>query len=135
MRVAADTHSIYWYLTNHGELSPVALNALNEAEDSEGIVVSSWTVPELWLSSTRKKPGRAVPRNAYEAVRTTLLDDENNIGIAPFDDAMWEHFEVVSMTLPDPFDSAIVATALAFDLEIVTYDDRITASGLVKVIW
>ena len=48
---------------------------------------------------------------------------------------MWPHFEMVSTVLADPFDSAIVATALALGVEVVTRDRAITDSGTVGVIW
>jgi PIN domain nuclease of toxin-antitoxin system len=35
----------------------------------------------------------------------------------------------------DPMDRGIVATAIAHDAELVTSDERIHKSGLVKVIW
>ena len=50
MRVVADTQAIYWYLTDPQRLSVAALRALDETEGTEGIVVSSWTVPELWMT-------------------------------------------------------------------------------------
>jgi hypothetical protein len=45
--IVADSQSIYWYLIDPERLTPVALQALGAAEESEGIVVSAWTVPEL----------------------------------------------------------------------------------------
>lgn len=135
MRVVADTQAIYWYLTAPDRLSVAALRALDEAEDTDGIVVSSWTVPELWMTSTRKRGARATPRSSYEQVRTVLLDPESAVDVEPFDAPMWPHFEVASMALADPFDSAIVATARTLGLDLVTSDREIQAASLVTVIW
>lgn len=46
-------------------------------------------------------------------------------------------WEAVTADLPhkDPFDRVFVATARCHSLALITKDDRITASGLVKVCW
>lgn len=133
--IAADSQSIYWYLARPDRLSPAALDALDAAEDSDGIVISAWTVPELWMASTRKRGPRAVPRAAYELTRATLLDPGNAIRVEPFDERMWPHFEVVSLELADPFDSAVVATARALAIPLVTSDAAIAKAGLVETVW
>ena len=135
MRVLADSHSIYWYLTSPGQLSARALAALGEAEDTGGVVVSAWSVPELWMSSTRKRGARSITRGSYELVRAALVDPAVAVDVEQFGPAMWPHFETVSTVLADPFDSAIVAAALALGVEVVTCDRAITDSGTVGVIW
>jgi hypothetical protein len=100
VRVVADSHAIYWYLTSPGELSARALEALGEAEDTGGIVVSSWTVPELWMAATRKYGSRSIPRASYELVRATLLDSANAVDIEAFGLAMWPHFDAFGVTTP-----------------------------------
>jgi PIN domain nuclease of toxin-antitoxin system len=133
--IVADTQSIYWYLTAPERLSTAALAALGSAEDSDGIVVSAWTIPELWMAATRKKGDRAIARGAYELVRATLLDPDTTVQIEPFDERMWPHFEAVSLCLPDPFDAAIVSTALAVGSELVTSDQVIVEASVVSVRW
>jgi PIN domain nuclease of toxin-antitoxin system len=135
VRVVADSHSIYWYLAKPELLSAPALQALGDAEDTEGVVVSAWTIPELWMSATRKRGDRSVPRPSYELVRAALVDPTTTLTVESFGAAMWPHFEAASLVLPDPFDSAIVATARALRLPLVTYDTAVTAARLVEVIW
>ena len=76
MRVPADTHALYWYLISPDRLSPRSLEVLGQAEDSDGIAVSALTIPELWVSVSRKRGDRAIPRSGYEIVRSALLDPE-----------------------------------------------------------
>lgn len=76
MRVLADTHALYWYLISPDRLSPRSLEVLGQAEDSDGIAVSALTIPELWVSVSRKRGDRAVPRSGYEIVRSALLNPE-----------------------------------------------------------
>jgi PIN domain nuclease of toxin-antitoxin system len=133
--IAADSQSIYWYLARPDKLSPAALAALDVAEDGDGIAISAWTVPELWMASTRKRGPRAIPRAAYELTRATLLDPGTAIRVEPFDERMWPHFEVASLELADPFDSAVVAMARALAVPLVTSDTAIAKTGLVETIW
>lgn len=133
--IVADAQSIYWYLIAPHKLTPAALQALGSAEESEGILVSAWTVPELWMAATRKRGDRAVPRPAYELVRAVLVDPETTVRIEPFDERMWPHFEAVSLRLPDPFDVAVVSTALAVGCELVSSDRAIAEAGVVSVVW
>lgn len=135
MKVVADSHTIYWYLNNPAELSEIALAALGDAEDSDGISVSAITIPELWMASTRKRSERAIPRSGYEIVRTALTNDEFSFSIEPITPAVWRHFEVISQRLPDPMDAIIVATALALDVTLVSRDSKIRQSETVDVIW
>jgi PIN domain nuclease of toxin-antitoxin system len=87
------------------------------------------------MASTRKRGPRAIPRAGYELTRATLLDPSNAIHVEPFDQRMWPHFEVVSLELSDPFDSAVVATARALAVPLVTSDAAIAKSGLVEIVW
>lgn len=133
--IAADTQSILWYFAAPDRLPPRALETLTSAEDGEGIVVSAWTVPELWMAATRKHGERAIPRASYELARATLLDPTTTVRVEPFDERMWPHFGEVSLRLADPFDAAIVATARAVGCDLVTSDRRIAETGVVAVVW
>ena len=133
--IVADSQSIYWYLLAPERLTSLAVGALESSEGEDGIMVSAWTVPELWLTTSRKRGSRAIPLSAYELVRTTLRDPDTSIHVEPFDERMWPHFEVASTALRDPFDGAIVATARVLDVPLVTSDRAIAEAGLVQVVW
>lgn len=58
------------------------------------------------------------------------------LGFAPVDEAVAGSFNAIDRDpLRDPWDRFIVATALAFDLPLVTADRRIQRSALVEAIW
>ena len=58
------------------------------------------------------------------------------MGFSPVDKAVVGKFTTIGRdVLSDPWDRFIVATALAFDLLLVTADRRIQKSGLVEAIW
>ena len=48
MRVVADSHAIVWYVQGSPRLSDKATAALNDAEASDGVVVSVATLVDLW---------------------------------------------------------------------------------------
>ena len=50
MRVVADTHALIWYLLDDPDrrLSSAALDALEEAAATNGVVVSFASVVDLW---------------------------------------------------------------------------------------
>lgn len=124
MRVVADSHAIYWYLISPQRLSDVALDALGESEDTDGIAVSALTIPELWMAATRKRGPQALPRTGYEIVRTALLDPDTALDVVPLDAAAWRHFEALPRSIADPIDGLIVATARALGVPLVTRDQR-----------
>ena len=87
------------------------------------------------MAANRKRGARAVPRPAYELVRTVLVDPETTVRVEPFGERMWPHFEAVSLQLPDPFDAAVVSTALAVGSELVSSDRAIAEANVVSVVW
>ncbi len=105
MRVLADSHAIYWYLISPEQLSDIALEALGEAEDTDGIAVSALTMPELWMAATRKRGPQAIPRTGYEIVRAALLDPTTAVEVAPLDATAWRHFEALPRSIADPMDA------------------------------
>lgn len=135
VRVLADTHAIYWYLISPDRLSRRSLDVLSQAEASDGIAVSALTIPELWVSVSRKRGGRAIPHSGYEIVRSALLDPETALEGIPLDAGSWHYFEASPTSISDPTDGLIVATAQALGLPLVTKDGRITAARVVEVIW
>ncbi|MCE0765034.1 hypothetical protein LWC35_19325 [Pseudonocardia kujensis] len=50
MRVVADSHSLLYYLFSPDRLSEAAFDALGNAENSDGLVVSAATLGDLWSS-------------------------------------------------------------------------------------
>ncbi len=56
--------------------------------------------------------------------------------VEPFATSAWPYFELASMVLADPFDAAIVATARALQLPLVTRDAAIGSAGVAgDVLW
>ncbi len=55
MRVLADSHTIIWQSQRSPELSDVAADALLEAEETDGVVVSVASLLDLWYVTQTTK--------------------------------------------------------------------------------
>lgn len=92
MRVVADSHALIFYLFTPDRLSHPALDALGQAEDSDGIVVSAATLGDLWYASHKSGPNSLAP-GAFESLRSTVLDSSTNFDITPITAATMHHFD------------------------------------------
>jgi PIN domain nuclease of toxin-antitoxin system len=108
VRVVADSHILIFYLFVPDRLSEPALEALGEAEDTDGIVVSAATLDELWYASRKRGPKSLAP-GAFESLRRSVLDPAHNFDIAPILAETMQRFDRVPLTaLADPFDRFIL---------------------------
>ena len=73
VKVVADTHVLVFYLFTPDRLTDTALDALLQAENADGIVVSAATLADLWYAS-RKTSSAAVASGVYEQIQATVLD-------------------------------------------------------------
>jgi PIN domain nuclease of toxin-antitoxin system len=135
VRVVADSHSLLFYLFTPDQLSDRALEALGEAEDSEGVVVSAATIGDLWYAS-HKQGRRALTPGAFELLRRTVFDSTTRFEVVAIDPAMMDDFVRVPLVqLGDPFDRFILATAAHLHLPLISKDRAITTAGIAEVIW
>lgn len=135
MRVVADSHILIFYLFVPDRLSEPALEALGEAEDTDGIVVAAATLGDLWYASHKSGPKSLAP-GAFESLRRTVLDPANNFDIAPILAETMEHFDRVPLAeLADPFDRFILATAAQLRLPLITADRAMSNAHIVPIIW
>lgn len=134
MRVVADSHALYYYLFSPDHLSPPALDALTESDDSDGIVVSVATLADLWYVG--HKASSPFPPGGFEQLRQVVLDPQTAFHLEPIWPATMEHFDRVPKdALPDPFDRFILATAAQLRLPLVTKDRAITETKAVEIVW
>ncbi|MBV9141125.1 MAG: PIN domain-containing protein [Pseudonocardiales bacterium] len=134
MRVVADSHVLIFYLFTPDRLSEPALEALGEAEDGLGIVVSAATLGDLWYASHKSGPNSLAP-GAFESLRRTVLDPATNFNVVPITVDTMDHFARVPLIdLADPFDRFVLATAAQLRIPLVTADRAMSKAGVVPVI-
>ena len=132
MRVVADSHTIVWYVQDSVRLGADAAVALDDADASDGIVVSVATLADLWYV-TQTTGGISVDDLA--GLRSAL-DSARGVDLHPIDVAIADAFTAIPRdVLSDPWERFIVATARSLDVPLVTRDERIRAAGLTETIW
>lgn len=132
MRVVADSHAIVWHLRGSARQSAAAARALTEAETTDGVVVSTATLVDLWyVTQTTRKLTDA---NLTEL--RDMLASSPALILQPIDVAVVDAtVSIARDLLADPWDRFIVGTARALGLPLVTRDGAIRESGLVPTIW
>lgn len=127
--IVLDTHAWVWWLTKPNKLGRKAARALDKADRIGVPAICVWEVAakaqmsklkfdrpyDVWIDEALTEDPRIellhlLPRISIDAVRLS-----------------WGH--------RDPADRLIVATARAHDVALVTADEEIHASGLVRCVW
>ena len=131
--ILIDTHVLFWWLSEtRGELSRKAREAVS-AEESGGEVLvscmSAWEIA-LLVRGDRLKLSVSVADWVDAAARIDC------VRFVPIDNLI----AITSINLPgslhnDPADRIIAATALRFDVPLVTKDARLRAYPHVRTIW
>jgi PIN domain nuclease of toxin-antitoxin system len=127
-----DTHCLVWYFNGkHASLSPKVLSAFQKAENAEVMIYIPSVV--FWEIALLEKRGRIVLKEGFEKWSRKILS-KSGFAIAHLDT------EIIAKSIGynfnnDPFDAAIVATAIEFEIPLITKDVAITESNLVEVYW
>jgi PIN domain nuclease of toxin-antitoxin system len=133
VRAAVDTHALLWFLRGSPLLSADARLALREAQESDGIVVSTAVLVDLWYVT---KTTQAFTTQDLEAVRGLITDESTAVDLAPIGIDVFDAWRRLDRkVLADPWDRFIVATAITEGVSLVTKDETISTSGYVTVVW
>jgi PIN domain nuclease of toxin-antitoxin system len=129
--IALDTNAVVWLGENPERLSRAAVRAIESAvESGEGLMVSSASFYEIALGIQR---GRIETSATIEELLAAI---ERRFMVAP----MTAEIATAAAQLPtefprDPFDRIIAATAMAHRAPLVTADEQIRKSRVLRVIW
>ena len=132
MRVLADSHAILWQSQRSPELSDVAADALLEAEETDGVVVSVASLIDLWYVTQSTK---AVTDAELAELREKIAASPE-LSLHPIDEDVADATTAIPRdVLSDPWDRFIVATAKVLGIALVTKDAAMRDSKLVPTIW
>ena len=127
----ADTHAAIWYLFADLRLSTTAKTFFDAATASRRkILVSSISLAEV-VYLTEK--GR-VPAVTYDSLCQVLARPEHVFAEAPLTAGIVESMRKVPRSqVPDMPDRIVAATALYFNVPVISRDSRILASDLTTI--
>ncbi len=130
--ILLDTHVLVWMVSDSNQLSRVAARELRKAEWKGELAIASITVWELALLYYL---GRLRTSGSIESAIRTILEKSrvHVIEVTPEIAALTTTFPE---TYPrDPGDRLIGATARALGIALVTGDERIRNSPLIRCVW
>jgi PIN domain nuclease of toxin-antitoxin system len=128
--ILIDTHALVWAVDDFKELSRAAASAIRRARHDGGIAVSAITI---WEISSLLARGRVRAYGTLEAAIQLFLEDVAVRPITPEICALGALFP--DDYSHDPADRIIGGTALAEGLTLITHDDRIRRSPLIRTVW
>ena len=128
----ADTHTALWHLFDDARLSAAAEAFIREAATARRkIAISTISLAEVVYLIEK---GR-LPPSAYEELTQALADPEHVFTEAVFTAAIVQAMRQVSRTeVPDMPDRVVAATAVYFDVPVISRDRRIRSAHL-KTVW
>jgi PIN domain nuclease of toxin-antitoxin system len=130
--ILLDTHVLAWLVADPARLSRSAASAIRRARTNQGIAIAAISLWELAMLFAR---GRLEATGTIEASVQLIMDRSGAI-LKPLTAEVAALATQFPQDFPlDPADRLIAATARAEGLTLITRDERLRKSSLVKTIW
>jgi PIN domain nuclease of toxin-antitoxin system len=128
--ILLDSHVLIWAVADSKRLSKAAASAIRRARRGDGLAVSAITAYEVaWQIASGRIQG-------YGTVETSVLRFLEGVTMWPITPEIAALAAQFPEDYPrDPADRLIGATARAEGLTLVTRDDRIRRSPLIRTVW
>ena len=128
--ILLDTHVLFWAGGQSSSLSKDAASAIRRARRDDGVAASAISIWELALLFSR---GKIQGSGTIEASIRDLLEGVTVLPITPEISSLATQFP---QDYPrDPADRLIGATARAEGLTLITRDEKIRRSLLIRTVW
>ncbi len=128
--ILLDTHVVVWAADDPRRLSRDATSVIRRARRGGGLAVAAIT---LWELAQLVARGRVQVFGSVETSVSALIQDMTVIPITPEIAALATQFP--DDYPHDPVDRLIGATARAEGMTLVTRDERIRRSPLIRTVW
>lgn len=127
-----DTHTIVWASTNKfSQLSPKVLSVFEKADRGEVLVYIPSVV--MWEVAILQNLGKINLNQRFDYWANKLLRKQG-FEVIPLETSIIANSVGYNFN-NDLFDKVIVASALEFDLPLMTKDNAIIESNLVEIYW
>lgn len=128
--ILLDTHVLIWAVADSKRLSKAASSAIRRARRGDGLAVSAITAYEVaWHIASGRIQG-------YGTVETSVLRFLEGVTMRPITPEIAALAAQFPEDYPrDPADRLIGATARAEGMTLVTRDERIRRSPLIRTVW
>ena len=125
----ADTHALYWYLTNSPLLGANASQAFNEADQGNALIyIPVIVLAELYYLNAKK----GNPLNF--ATEYQKLSQSPQFILLPFLHEDILEFDS-NLSVPEMHDRMIAGVAKRLGIPCLTMDKEIVSSGIVTTVW
>ncbi len=131
--LAIDTHAAVWYFAKSPQISAIARNAVNNAI-ADGFVIILPTISIVEIVYLIEK-GRLVPQTLTSLMQVLKLPNSSFISQGLTEDIAQTLAQIPRSIVPEMPDRIIAATALHFNLPLITKDHKIQALKNITTIW
>jgi PIN domain nuclease of toxin-antitoxin system len=130
--IVLDTHVLVWWVAVPENLSRKARDAVRAAARRRELVASATSIFEIVTASRRGRLELRLPVAEWIASLRQLPE----LSLHPITDTIAEIAGGFDDAVPgDPADRLITATALSLGSPLVTADERLRGTSVVKTIW
>lgn len=130
--VLLDTHVLVWMVSTPAKISREAARQIRKAQREDGCAIASFTLWELGLLFQRNR------LRGMGTVETSIREilEKSRVRVVEITPEIVALAVSFPDTYPkDPGDRLIGATARAFGMTLITQDERILASPLIRTVW
>lgn len=130
--IIMDTCAIIWDALDDKQLSPLALNAIEKADDHNALIICDISIWEI--SMLLKK--RRIELEATTTKFINLFLQYRNISVVPISPEIADlSVNFGSDISADPADRIIAATSIIHNVQLVTADRKLIESELIDTLW
>lgn len=127
----ADTHAVIWYLSKDSRLSSVARDFIeNCVRNREQIGISGITFVEIVYLIEKHR----IPVESLSTLSREIQSNQSIFVESPLDLAITRSLSRIDvMKIPEMSDRIIAATALHFNVPVISRDHKIQLSGIATI--